>query len=48
MQCESIGWMIFEDKDSVTLAPHVAKDNSQYAGVLKIPRRAILKIRGTK
>ncbi|WP_337746937.1 hypothetical protein [Victivallis vadensis] len=47
MRCFSIGWLIAESKDSLTLAPHVSeKDHPtafhQCCGAMTIPKRAIV------
>ena len=42
LTCESVGWVLKEDKKSISLAPHMTEGQGLY-GVLTIPTVAILK-----
>lgn len=48
MKCQSVGWVISQDKESLTLAGHLGKDPDQCCGDLTIPQRAINSIRKLK
>lgn len=37
---KSVGWIVLEDRKSITLAAHVAT-NGQMTGIMSIPRSAI-------
>jgi hypothetical protein len=39
--CASVGWLVYENKDCVVLAPHVAVDADDVIGEMKIPKGAI-------
>lgn len=41
-RCESVGWVICEDKESISIAPH-RSGNGNIDGVFRIPKRSILK-----
>jgi hypothetical protein len=43
-ECESLGWVISESKDSITISAHVAGNPDQCCGEITIPRKAISKI----
>jgi hypothetical protein len=43
-KCRSVGWIIFKDRQSVTLAGHIGENPAQCCGDLTIPSRAISKI----
>ena len=47
MRCESVGWVVHEDKESISLAPHRSANNN-IDGTLRIPKCSILKKRTLK
>lgn len=42
LRCESVGWIIHEDKESISIAPH-RSGNGSIDGVFRIPKCSILK-----
>lgn len=42
-KCRSVGWIIAQDKESLTLAGHLGDNPAQCCGDLTIPKRAINK-----
>jgi hypothetical protein len=43
-KCRSIGWIIAEDEESITVSGHLGNDPDQCLGDMTIPRCAIAKI----
>jgi len=43
-RCESVGWLISQDNDSITLAGHCADNPKQVCGDMTIPAKAVLSI----
>lgn len=43
-KCQSVGWIVASDADSVTVGPHIGDDGEQVCGDVTIPRCSILKI----
>jgi hypothetical protein len=48
LECVSVGYLVAEDETTKTIAPHVAypgdDENSQGAGIMVIPARAIVSV----
>lgn len=44
LRCRSVGWILREDHDGLTLVPHIATEGAQGRGVLTIPRVSITAI----
>ena len=42
LHCESVGWMLRNDDEAVTVAPHHAASVSQYCGDMVIPKSAVV------
>ena len=43
-RCKSVGWIIAQDKNSLTLAGHLAENPEQCCGDMTIPAKAILSV----
>ena len=46
--CNSVGWVIKESKECVTIAPHIGIEidgDNQVCGEMHIPKRSILKMK---
>lgn len=48
IKCKSVGWVLAQDRSSLTLAGHIGENPAQCCGDMTIPRKAILKIRTLK
>lgn len=46
-KCRSVGWVILEDEDSITLANHLS-NNDMVDGLLTIPKSLITKRKSIK
>mgnify|MGYP000676822312 CR=1 FL=1 len=46
--CRSVGYVIHEDKESITIAAHAGYDFRDVSGDMKIPKAAITKRRRVK
>ena len=42
--CESVGWIIKEDKDRLMIGPHYSKGTNSFSGTFSIPKVAIKEI----
>ncbi len=40
-RCESVGWLVCEDSESLTVAGHYSPSTSEWNGVMTIPRVAV-------
>ena len=45
MTCKTVGFVIHEDKKSITVASHLSEPTDSMAGDITIPKRAITKRR---
>lgn len=48
VQCQSVGFLIYNGKDVKTLAPNVGElgtDHAQASGMIRIPSRCIIRVR---
>lgn len=43
-RCKSVGWVISKDKESLTLAGHIAHNPEQVCGDMTIPMKAVIRI----
>lgn len=44
LQCRSVGWVLTDTKEQITLISSIASDPDQACGSMVIPRRAITKL----
>lgn len=43
LECESIGWLVYEDKESIAIAPHRSATKN-IDGIIRIPKVSIIKM----
>ncbi len=46
--CESVGWVIKEDKDRIMIAPHKSLNTNSFDGTMTIPKCSIKEIQEIK
>lgn len=44
LRCQSVGWVLRQDGEGLTLVPHIATEGAQGRGVLTIPRVSITSV----
>jgi hypothetical protein len=43
-KCRSVGWIVFKDSNSITIAGHLGENPQQCCGDMTIPNRSIVRI----